>query len=431
MEHLVLKGQEIRSLQQLREQFDEEEVLAAAMDGTLGNWLRYCFYPREAEAVDLLPKQDNPQLLSQLYRILQVQTDRDLEVEQRKRAVLEQVTQDPAILSKAQVAATNQQELAELLHQHTGTIYLCKGPFSIPIQTGKTHYIGVGAPEVEPRFTEEQYRRAGITFQDVELPAAEQDGARREAEQAAEAYGYDEFDREHCTLAVLFHEALKAGCPVPVIHLEVPGADDLVEKDFTSRSAAERAARNLLNPAYDLAGTYFDPDKGACLSGKLAGELVAELLRRTKTLLRNLEHADPKLLGELKGKLDRAEEDLKAQLDDELRRSADYYQMYKREYFLDAVEIEEFRENDEVFDSNLLGFVLDHLTGGISFNVFNLPEVLMELEEDVRNRANTFYGVGFQCYKDLCADIEKIAEEIGHDLSDDVLKQWGLLPRTA
>lgn len=60
------------------------------------------------------------------------------------------------------------------------------------------------------------------------------------------------------------------------------------------------------------------------------------------------------------------------------------------------------------------------------YTIGNLFETISELEHDLNKRADTFFGCAYQEYKNFCSEAEKIAEEIGKDLSDDDLVKLGI-----
>ena len=63
------------------------------------------------------------------------------------------------------------------------------------------------------------------------------------------------------------------------------------------------------------------------------------------------------------------------------------------------------------------------------YTIEKLYETLGELEDDLNKHADTFFGCAYQEYKDYCREAEKIAEEIGKDLSDDDLIKLGILEK--
>ena len=124
---------------------------------------------------------------------------------------------------------------------------------------------------------------------------------------------------------------------------------------------------------------------------------------------------------------DQAERELLHRFEQELSDSSDFYLMYKKSYFLKQVEIEKNDYNLDLFESDILNGLARLLHDDSEYTVENLIEIVSELEDDVNKHADTFFGCAYQEYKNYCREAEKIAEEIGKDLSDDDLVKLGVL----
>lgn len=451
---LKLNGAEVRSLPELREKFDLAAVMAAFQDGSLAEWLNACCYEREAERLEKLApggclsaltkkapdagerENPSPETVRAVCEILGVDYGRyglspeERAAWERKRALLARYTDDLAVLSHALDAATNQAELAELLNAGRKTVWLCGGPFSVPIGRAGVHYVGVGGPKVETPYTEEQYRRAGITFECVDLPRTADPAAAEAAERAAERNGYDNFGEKHNALASAVHFAMKRDMVSIFCYLDTD-ASTVACGDYTSRSAAKQAGRRVVNRAYEDANAFFEPGSAHCLSGEMS-ERYARSIRKAEDIAGKL---SPRCDGDavLGGKLDAmtdlicgAEDALRARFDQELRDNTDYYRMYDKDYFLDKIEVIGTADDMDVFDSDLLNTVFRFI-GEREFMVGGVLEAVSELGEDVNKHADTFFREAWNQYKEYCARIEEIAGEIGGALSGDELRQLGIL----
>ena len=216
MEALKINNTEIHSLEELRQHFDLNQVVTAFLDCSLEKWLANCFYEKQAEQVRSLDHAIAPDIELELCRILGVDyvttgylSEELRMVYERKCRIIQQYTDDPKLLEHALDTATNQAELAEFLHNDKRRIYLCGSSFNVPIRISGVHYIGIGKPKMEAAFTEEQYRRAGITFEGIDLPKDITSETISVAEQAAAANGYDNFAEKHCALASTLHFSMK------------------------------------------------------------------------------------------------------------------------------------------------------------------------------------------------------------------------------
>ena len=438
MKTLMIHETEICSLADLREHFDLPQVTAAFLNGALETWLKDCYYDREAQAVGALEHTLSPAVEGELCRVLGVnfpkQSPEQREKWERKLAAIQQVTQNPTVFTHVMETATNQRELAELLDEGKETIYLCTGAFTVPIRKGGVHYIGVGNPRMEAPFTQEQYRRAGITFEGVRLPQETDEESSRIAEQAAAEYGYDNFAEKHSPLAALLHAGIKGSSITRFLRLE-HNAFDVGSKFYHSRSEAERIAHRAINQVYDQANEYFSPGQSRCLADVLAeryGERIQKGAKRLVSLLEPLSGRSPywkERIAALNQKVDRAQEGLQKQFERELWDSSDYYQMYQRSYFLEQIDIEDHDYNVDIFENDLLNGLCRLIHDETEYSVEGLFDAVSELEEDVRKHADTFFGCAYQLYQKYCSEMEEIAEEIGRELTDDDLVKLGILPR--
>ena len=126
---------------------------------------------------------------------------------------------------------------------------------------------------MEAAFTEEQYRRAGITFEGIELPTTVSEETIPIAEQAAAANGYDNFADSHNPLSSKLHFAMKARQLSKCLWLSW---DSSVEGEFyRSKSGAENAVQREIDSVYDQANDFFTPGSQTCASAELAERYAA------------------------------------------------------------------------------------------------------------------------------------------------------------
>ena len=124
-------GVEVRSLQELQENFDLNQVTAYFLDGKLETWLEDRYYDEELEKLRELDKADS-QLQKELCHIFGVEYEADsltieeIEARNRKLARLKEITDDEEILAHVDSVAFSQEELADLLDEGIDTIYLSR-----------------------------------------------------------------------------------------------------------------------------------------------------------------------------------------------------------------------------------------------------------------------------------------------------------------
>lgn len=430
-----LNGKEIHSLTELREHYEEPVIMDAFLSGELERWLEACYYEKEGDAVKRLEHKDGPETERRLAEILGCDrvaalTPEQRDIYERKCSIIQRYTKDPAYLACAMDTATNQMELAELLNSGLKTIWLCGGSFTVPIRKSGIHYIGIGDPKMEAPFTEEQYRRAGITFAGIHLPETTDSSVVSMAEEAARKNGYDDFADSHTELATAFHFAMKAHRLSRIHRLDVETCD-VTGTLYKNLWSAKNSAHNVIEQAYRDANSFFDPESKNSIVPYLVTEYAAILTKGAQTLADRLKPICANdenrrfRLANLLGYILQAEQNLRKTFEQELRDSADYYRMYEKSYFLEQLEIEKNDYNLGLFDSNLMNGLARLLHDDSDYSVENLFEVVSELEEDVNKHADTFYGVAYREYQNYCSEIEKIAEEIGKDLSDDEMQKLG------
>lgn len=153
-------GVEVRSVEELRENFSLERVLAYIADEKMLTWLRDRYEEDLAEAVETLDPSD-PLLSKKVCEIFDVtcetQTEVDMELiaeRNRKLALLKEFTSDSEILAHVDDVATTQDDLYDLLDEGKTEIYLCGEQFTIPLAKQGIHYIGVNQPMVVIRSSE-------------------------------------------------------------------------------------------------------------------------------------------------------------------------------------------------------------------------------------------------------------------------------------
>ena len=130
-------GVEVRSLQELQDNFDMNQATSYFLEGRLETWLSDRYYDEAAEQIKSLQKED-PELQQKLCQILGVKYEVDsmtleeIEARNRKLAKLKELTDDEEILSHADRVAFSQEELQALLNNGNDCVYLCGNEFVIP-----------------------------------------------------------------------------------------------------------------------------------------------------------------------------------------------------------------------------------------------------------------------------------------------------------
>lgn len=171
-------GTEVRTLDELKENFNLESILGYFSDGKLATWLSDRYYDEKAEAVSALSS-DMPDLSAKLCEILEVEykaedDEADVEVIARRREklrFLSAVTDNRDILDNVDIVAVSQADLFDILDEKPEKVYLYGEKFSIPFAVKNICYIGINNPIIILNYekTIEHYKDAGIKFEKVTI----------------------------------------------------------------------------------------------------------------------------------------------------------------------------------------------------------------------------------------------------------------------
>lgn len=153
---LKINGADVRTIEELRENFDLEGVLGYFANGKLVIWLRDRYYNGEADAIENLSSADE-KMSKKICSILKVEYSEevsDIDIESVKRrnekiALLKQLDESEQLIAKVDAVAFNQDDLLDILD--TGTekmIYLCQGDFEVPLTIKNITYVGIDNPSV-------------------------------------------------------------------------------------------------------------------------------------------------------------------------------------------------------------------------------------------------------------------------------------------
>ena len=147
-------GVEVRSMEELRDNFSTSRVLSYLKNGKLEVWLRDRFETDIADRIGQLELQAE-NLAKKLCEIFDISFDEETEDEMKKSAaraerilLLRKCTDDEEFEEVIDSVAFNQDELYDLLDEEVYTIYLCGEKFSIPLAKEGVSYIGINQPTV-------------------------------------------------------------------------------------------------------------------------------------------------------------------------------------------------------------------------------------------------------------------------------------------
>ena len=207
------------NIEEVREHFDLEKIIAQFHNGRLKIWLEDHYLPEMAEQVAGLDA-DAPNLAAKLCAILGVEgiatenVDSSLiQKREENRQRLSQYTTNPILCDMAEYAAFEQGDLDRLIKEGAQEIILCNEKFHIPLNVKNKTYLGVGkAVAVIDSKTAVDFGSLGIRFVDLSFDEkyreAVADEPRRYFEQGQQ---YEERGKDKNAVEC-YQKAIDLGC---------------------------------------------------------------------------------------------------------------------------------------------------------------------------------------------------------------------------
>lgn len=138
-------GVEVRSVEELRDNFSLVKVLTYFENGRLIIWLRDRYANDIADALEILDKTEE-KLAKKICEIFDVPYDEKAAERAERLKQLKKFTNDEKFLNAIDNVAFDQDELYDLLDEEEEIIYLCGDKFSIPLAKPRVSYIGINNP---------------------------------------------------------------------------------------------------------------------------------------------------------------------------------------------------------------------------------------------------------------------------------------------
>ena len=147
-------GIEVRTLEELKENFSLEKVLMYHANGKLRTWLKDRYLDEIAEMLENL-ESDDADVNKKICSVFDVEYDETMDVDiekaaerNRKLNLLKEYTMGEDFISVVDQIAFAQDELYDLLDEDIKEIYLCGERFSIPLSKKGVKYVGINNPTV-------------------------------------------------------------------------------------------------------------------------------------------------------------------------------------------------------------------------------------------------------------------------------------------
>lgn len=173
---MKMNNVDIRTIEELQENFDIEAVLGYYTSGKLVTWLRDRYYNEEADNIEALSA-DDEQFSIKLAKALgvEIEADENLDIEEvrlrrEKLEMLSRYISDLKILDNMDIVAIDQDDLYDILDSGAEKVYLFKETFSVPTRKSDVTYIGLNGAKVKLQGkTDYDFNAVKIRFENVEF----------------------------------------------------------------------------------------------------------------------------------------------------------------------------------------------------------------------------------------------------------------------
>ena len=191
---------QVRTLEELQENFSLEKVLFYLDNGKLLIWLRDRYFDEIADEISKLNLEDT-ELNRKLCEIFDVEYDVSLEIDMelaaernRKFNLLKEFGYEKEDYQEViDLIAFEQDEIYDLLDEDRTTIYICGEKFSIPLGKKGIHYIGINNPIIVISSKEKvNFEEKGIILENIRFDEKYQDilvQHEKQEQKAQKAFG--------------------------------------------------------------------------------------------------------------------------------------------------------------------------------------------------------------------------------------------------
>ena len=263
---------------------------------------------------------------------------------------------------------------------------------------------------------EDDGRAGAKTGSDSEADSAA--GSEADSDTPSEEDGEAAFAASHSPLTCAIHQQLEAVRYQRSVWLPPNSNDGCI--DYPTSSACKEAAERIIKAAYTKAHQYFDiQNEQSVVRQALAFycgivedcfDLIMPQLERTSRSLGRTAYYDnlSRLVGGFR-------EFLTGKFRAEIAENADYYHLYKLEYFTGLAEVEEhdYRIGEGIFK------VIETLFGdSLTYTYTGVFEAISEMNDDLNRLTDTFFSCAWREYCRQQKKIEAMVEGIGKGLPE-------------
>lgn len=256
----------------------------------------------------------------------------------------------------------------------------------------------------------------GNIFSDIvnELQKQADTQENTEAEQE-ETLRMEEFAKQHAPITVAFHQEWKSSVMVRSYFLPCEASS---AGSYGSRFECEKAAKEAVCKAYELAERYVTAGDSKSVSRTVAAEyagVVQSVFKAHQEMLQSYcqSHGYNELYNEIVCLVHNSEKSLRSVLDEELKDSSDYYKMYRLDYFLDKIEIEEI--DGRISENEILRIMEALFADNLQYTYTGVWAAISEMEKDLNEHITTFYRRAYTEYCAYLAEIERLLDALDAD----------------
>lgn len=147
-------GIEVRTIEELKDNFSIEQIIQYLENGKLIIWLRDRYENDKADDLEEIDLNDS-ELIRKICNVFDIDYDESMKQELEKSkerlkkiSILKEYTDNKEYEKVIDNIAFNQDDLYDLLDENINKIYLCGNNFSIPLSKKGITYIGINKPIV-------------------------------------------------------------------------------------------------------------------------------------------------------------------------------------------------------------------------------------------------------------------------------------------
>ena len=192
-------------------------------------------------------------------------------------------------------------------------------------------------------------------------------------------------------------------------------------QEFRSKQKCKDTAIQCLQKSYEFAQSCITPGNKHCVAldtadyyAQVINHCFTPFIDSLKIYCRKVNKDT--VYQQLRSLLDQCKNKLQLVFEKELRDSSDYYSMYRFDYFVDQIEIEE--QDYRINDKGLLRLLDTLAAHNIDYTFTGCLEAIGEMNLDLQRNLTTFFNAAYNEYTSLVSEIEFLVNVLGTELPE-------------